>query len=503
VNLGWSDGGQGGLRATNAGREQVVRLLDTALAEGRLDAVAHAGRADAVRAAKTRGDLAKLAADLPDRRGVTDWVDDLRVRGDDRERAAGWLADGAAQGRLAAVEHERRVAALTGVETYGELKHVLHGLSGWPGAEHDDLLAGSDDRAAALAKLAEAVTDGRVAPVEAPALEADIGQARRVTDLSRLLAGIATRASDRERDGTAQELDAAYHDGRLDGAEHAARVGKARSATEDADLAGLVADLRGDTRRLAQADRDEMAARLKTALDEGRLDLAEYEERLRTANAATTVAETEALFADLVDPPKPARRGPLDALFDVVVFNSALMPASRRWWRYLYPKPMWKILTVGTLVAWIYTIFALPAIPLLAAVVVGWFPVIVLLGLTTYLAGKAGKGVEEREDAIARGIQEAVKRSHHGFETVEIDRSDGEVTFKVRLEDEGEGATIPEPVIEEAVRLLWISRLLLATIKFEVGWPEREVYVLKLNRAEWRRLTHRYGPRPYGPLPVD
>lgn len=53
------------------------------------------------------------------------------------------------------------------------------------------------------------------------------------------------------------------------------------------------------------------------------------------------------------------------------------------------------------------------------------------------------------------------------------------------------------------MRLLWISRLLLATITFEARWPEREVYVLKLNRAEWRRLTHRYGPRPYGPLPVD
>jgi hypothetical protein len=500
VILGWSDGGQGGLRATNADREQVVRLLDLAQAEGRLDSVGHASRADAVRAAKTRGDLATLAADLPDRRGVTDWVGEMRVRADDRDRAARWLADGAAQGRLAATEYERRVAALAEVGTYDELRHVLHGLSGWPGADEKHLLAGSVDREEAMARLAEAVTDGRVAPAEAPMLEADIGQARRVGDLKGLLAGIATRASDRERQDTAQELDAAYHDGRLDGAEHAARVDRARSAAEDADLAGLVKDLSGGTRRLAQADRDEVAARLNSALDEGRLDLAEYEERLRAANAAATVAETKALFADLVDPPKPARRGPLDALFDMVVFNSALMPASRRWWRHLYPKPMWKVLTIGTVIAWVYLIVTLPAVWLGATIGGGWVPVTLLLFLYTYLARRAGKGVKKREDAIVRDVRQAVRRSHKGFEEVEIERVWGWVTFTLR----GKGAGIPQPVFEEAVRLLWTSRLQpLVKISFVARVTSRELYAVKLNRAEWRRLTHRYGPRPYGPIPID
>src|SRR5947207_247141 len=195
MNLGWSDGGQSGLRATNEDREQVLRLLEMAQAEGRLDAVGYAGRADAVRVAKTRGDLAALAADLPNRRHVSDWIDRVRVRGDDRERAVRWLADGLTHGRLAVTEYERRVAALSEVGTYDQLWRVLDGLPGWPGADEKRLLAGTADRAAAVARLAEAVRDGRVAPADSPMLEADIGEIRRVSDLDALLAGIAARAS--------------------------------------------------------------------------------------------------------------------------------------------------------------------------------------------------------------------------------------------------------------------------------------------------------------------
>ncbi|HEX5596492.1 MAG TPA: DUF1707 domain-containing protein [Micromonosporaceae bacterium] len=166
MDLGWSNSGQGPLRATNNDRKAVLRLLDLGQDEGRLDAVEHARRVDAVEAATTRGDLARLAADLPSKRGMTDWIDAARVRGDDRERAAQCLTHGMAQGRLAPGEYEQRVTALAEVATYAALKGLLDGLPGWPGADEKNLLAGTADRQRSLAMLAEAVTDGRISASE-------------------------------------------------------------------------------------------------------------------------------------------------------------------------------------------------------------------------------------------------------------------------------------------------------------------------------------------------
>ncbi|MFI6229128.1 DUF1707 domain-containing protein [Micromonospora echinospora] len=51
--------------------------------------------------------------------------------------------------------------------------------------------------------------------------------------------------------------------------------------------------------RAADTDREASAQRLRVALDEGRLDLHEYDERLRRAYAARTYAELDVLVADL------------------------------------------------------------------------------------------------------------------------------------------------------------------------------------------------------------
>ena len=51
--------------------------------------------------------------------------------------------------------------------------------------------------------------------------------------------------------------------------------------------------------RAADADRQEIAERLKGALDEGRLSLAEYDERVRDAYGARTYADLLVLVADL------------------------------------------------------------------------------------------------------------------------------------------------------------------------------------------------------------
>ncbi|WP_240669890.1 DUF1707 SHOCT-like domain-containing protein [Actinoplanes solisilvae] len=51
--------------------------------------------------------------------------------------------------------------------------------------------------------------------------------------------------------------------------------------------------------RAGDADRKAVADQLKTALDEGRLDLHEYDERLQRAYAAKTYADLDGLLDDL------------------------------------------------------------------------------------------------------------------------------------------------------------------------------------------------------------
>ncbi|MGW4942848.1 DUF1707 SHOCT-like domain-containing protein [Actinoplanes sp. NPDC004185] len=57
-----------------------------------------------------------------------------------------------------------------------------------------------------------------------------------------------------------------------------------------------------ETLRAADADRHKIADQLKTALDEGRLSLGEYDDRVRQAYAARTYAELLILVADLPRP---------------------------------------------------------------------------------------------------------------------------------------------------------------------------------------------------------
>jgi hypothetical protein len=71
-----------------------------------------------------------------------------------------------------------------------------------------------------------------------------------------------------------------------------------------------------DEMRAADADRQAVADQLKAALDEGRLDLHEYDERLQQAYAAKTYGELQPLLSDLPSAglAVPAQRGPSGAL---------------------------------------------------------------------------------------------------------------------------------------------------------------------------------------------
>jgi hypothetical protein len=59
--------------------------------------------------------------------------------------------------------------------------------------------------------------------------------------------------------------------------------------------------------RAGDADRQAVADRLRSAVDEGRLDLHEYDERLQRAYAARTYAELDVLLADLPAVASPER----------------------------------------------------------------------------------------------------------------------------------------------------------------------------------------------------
>ncbi|MEV1143155.1 DUF1707 domain-containing protein [Micromonospora sp. NPDC049799] len=60
--------------------------------------------------------------------------------------------------------------------------------------------------------------------------------------------------------------------------------------------------------RAADGDRQAVADRLRTAVDEGRLTLHEYDERLQRAYAARTYADLDGLVADLPTPSAPGGR---------------------------------------------------------------------------------------------------------------------------------------------------------------------------------------------------
>jgi hypothetical protein len=59
--------------------------------------------------------------------------------------------------------------------------------------------------------------------------------------------------------------------------------------------------------RVSDAERQAVADRLQSALNEGRLELVEYDERLQGAYQAKTYRELEALTADLPGPATPAK----------------------------------------------------------------------------------------------------------------------------------------------------------------------------------------------------
>ncbi|GGK92787.1 DUF1707 SHOCT-like domain-containing protein [Mangrovihabitans endophyticus] len=132
--------------------------------------------------------------------------------------------------------------------------------------------------------------------------------------------------------------------------------------------------------RVGDGDREAAAERLKAALDEGRLDLHEYDERVQQAYTAKTYGDLNGLFADLPGPApaahsqvqphqtggspesaaagkEPARGLPgwvssYAAVFIVCVIIWGITSASSGQWQYFWPVWMLIPLVFGIVGGW-------------------------------------------------------------------------------------------------------------------------------------------------------
>jgi hypothetical protein len=88
-----------------------------------------------------------------------------------------------------------------------------------------------------------------------------------------------------------------------------------------------------DKLRAADVDREFVAERLRTALNEGRLTLSEYDERLGQAYAARTYADLKALLTDLpeVTPASQSKVVPAGVQAPVPADPTEVRGRSRRW----------------------------------------------------------------------------------------------------------------------------------------------------------------------------
>jgi hypothetical protein len=105
--------------------------------------------------------------------------------------------------------------------------------------------------------------------------------------------------------------------------------------------------------RAADVDRQAAAARLKAAHDEGRLDFAEYDDRLAQAYRAITYGDLEDLFRDLPAPaparpvPAPVPRHPAARPGAVPAARRGVPTALRVLWT------IWASLVAVNLVVWL------------------------------------------------------------------------------------------------------------------------------------------------------
>jgi uncharacterized protein DUF1707 len=179
----------------------------------------------------------------------------------------------------------------------------------------------------------------------------------------------------------------------------------------------MLGDMGRDRMRAADADRQQVAERLRAALDEGRLDLTEYDDRLQRAFLAKTYGDLDRLLADL---PNATPVGPEPAA-------GLSSPSERRrnatvhWLGHVWYS--WAKVAVILTVIWM--------VPLLFGDGIGWYwptwvvgPWAVLLVLQTVKGLATGAPREHAENAYLERRRRAYRKQWKILEADAIARGE-------------------------------------------------------------------------------
>jgi hypothetical protein len=183
--------------------------------------------------------------------------------------------------------------------------------------------------------------------------------------------------------------------------------------------------------RAGDADRERVAERLRVALEEGRLNLHEYDDRLRQAYAARTYADLDALIADLpgVTPPSQSQVVPAATTADNAAAtwrpnaDGKYPDATRRW--VVKQWDGWiSVVVVCTLIWFVTSVFSGEGAYFWPIWVAGpWGALLLVQTLRGLIAGEPQRWAakEARKEA-----EREVRRRAHGRDTdAEPDDADG------------------------------------------------------------------------------
>jgi hypothetical protein len=168
-----------------------------------------------------------------------------------------------------------------------------------------------------------------------------------------------------------------------------------------------------DELRAADSDRAKVADRLRVALDEGRLSLGEYDERLQRAYAAKTYGELDKLLTDLpVAPVERSQLAPVTAGSAQSPQPPAAGPAEvRRWLAGVWGA--WLIAVFVNVVIWGAVSLGNGEMVYFWPVWVGgpWGAVLLAITISGLISGQPRRAADRRRAAARRARREQRRSS--------------------------------------------------------------------------------------------
>ncbi|MFG2105053.1 DUF1707 domain-containing protein [Micromonospora echinaurantiaca] len=162
--------------------------------------------------------------------------------------------------------------------------------------------------------------------------------------------------------------------------------------------------------RAADADRAAVADRLRVALDEGRLNLYEYDERLQQAYAARTYAELDALVRDLPAVAPPAAAALAERVEATPARPATAGPATARWLAEVW-MPYLQVVPIVVAIWAISSLFARDLLYFWPGWVAGpWGAVLLVRTVTGLAGGEPRRWAAERERRRRRKLAKRTRR---------------------------------------------------------------------------------------------